>query len=71
MVIEFNVLLGDIKCLHFGIPILQVDNIVVLTGGDLAQANQKILSNFLKKYRQIVNPNLLYVNISFAGKGCG
>ncbi|XP_062609595.1 telomerase component p80-like, partial [Saccostrea cucullata] len=50
---------------------IQVDNIVILSGGDLAATQQKILSNFLKKYRQIVNPNLLYVNISFAGKGCG
>ncbi|XP_033757244.1 LOW QUALITY PROTEIN: telomerase protein component 1-like [Pecten maximus] len=50
---------------------VQVDNLIFLSGGDNVPTQQQYLSTFLKKYREIVNQNLLYVNISFAGKNCG
>ncbi|XP_021378535.1 telomerase protein component 1-like [Mizuhopecten yessoensis] len=50
---------------------IQVDNLIFLSGGDNVPTQQQYLSTFLKKYREIVNPNLLYVNISFAGRNCG
>ena len=30
-----------------------------------------LLSGYLDMYRRLVNPELLYVNVSFAGKSCG
>ncbi|KAJ8317249.1 hypothetical protein KUTeg_005153 [Tegillarca granosa] len=50
---------------------VQVDNVVFLSGGASTSLQNSYLSPFLKKYRLIVNPNLLYINISFAGKSCG
>ncbi|KAK3095524.1 hypothetical protein FSP39_015646 [Pinctada imbricata] len=50
---------------------VQIDNIVILSGGDQIHDQNQFMSAYLKKYRQLVNQNLLYVNISFAGKNCG
>ena len=49
---------------------LQIDNLIILSGG-VDSTQQEFVSFFLKKFRQLVNPNLLYANISFSGKGCG
>ncbi|KAL4232139.1 hypothetical protein ACF0H5_009714 [Mactra antiquata] len=49
---------------------VQIDNLLVFTGG-LHAEDRKLLSSFMDLYRRLVNPDLLYVNVSFAGKGCG
>lgn len=50
----------------------QIDNVILLSGSvEDNSKQQEFVSFFLKKFRQLVNPNLLYANISFSGKGCG
>ena len=52
------------------VNMFKVDNLVLMTGeGGFPQRN--FLATFMEKYRRVVNPNLLYVNISFAGKSAG
>ena len=48
--------------------VLQIDNILVLSdGGDEGD----VLGAFLAKYRRLVNPNLLFVNVDLSGAKCG
>ncbi|KAK3603040.1 hypothetical protein CHS0354_037788 [Potamilus streckersoni] len=49
----------------------QIDNLLLMTGGSDTEDQQQVMVSFLVRYREIVNPGLLYVNVSFAGKGCG
>ena len=44
---------------------------MVLSGGDGSQEQRGMLAQYTDMYRQLVNKNLLYVNVSFAGKSCG
>ena len=49
----------------------QIDNLLVLSGGERMNEQRGLLSGYLDMYRRLVNPELLYVNVSFAGKSCG
>lgn len=43
----------------------QVDNLVVLTQGT---ADQGVSDDFLRRYRTLVNADLLYVNVDLSGR---
>ncbi|XP_065187507.1 telomerase protein component 1-like [Sycon ciliatum] len=42
----------------------QIDNILILSDGNECEAD---MQPFLARYRQVVNPNLLYVNVDLSG----
>mmetsp|Transcript_17840 Transcript_17840/g.53578 ORF Transcript_17840/g.53578 Transcript_17840/m.53578 type:complete len:805 (+) Transcript_17840:292-2706(+) len=46
----------------------RVDNIIVLADRMLTAENDERLANMLTKYRQSVNPDLLYVTVDLAGR---
>ena len=49
-----------------------VDNIVVLTDTmKLDNQEGKVMMDFLKKYRHLVNPNLLFVSVDLSGRSSG
>ncbi|XP_053406458.1 telomerase protein component 1-like [Mercenaria mercenaria] len=50
---------------------VQIDNLLLLTGGGDQYAQRYVLNSYLEIYRRLVNPDLLYVNVSFAGRSCG
>ncbi|XP_071942652.1 telomerase protein component 1-like [Antedon mediterranea] len=51
---------------------MQLDNLVILSDGLKMDSDQgKLVGNFLKKYRKIVNPNLLFVNVDLSRKSSG
>lgn len=43
----------------------QVDNFVVLTQGT---ADQGVSDDFLRRYRTLVNADLLYINVDLSGR---
>ena len=51
---------------------IHMDNLVVLnTMTDLGSIEGRFLSDFLKKYRRVVNPNLLFVHVNLNGQSAG
>ncbi|XP_013407026.1 telomerase protein component 1 isoform X1 [Lingula anatina] len=50
----------------------QVDNLIILSDGmSLESVEGQNVSDFLKKYRRLVNPNMLFVNVDLGGKSSG
>lgn len=50
---------------------VQIDNLLVLSGGGRMNEQRGVLASYLDVYRHLVNSDLLYVNVSFAGRTCG
>ncbi|XP_033107315.1 telomerase protein component 1-like [Anneissia japonica] len=51
---------------------IQLDNLVILSDGLKMESDQgQMVGTFLKKYRKIVNPNLLFVNVDLSSKSSG
>ncbi|XP_013380843.2 telomerase protein component 1-like [Lingula anatina] len=50
----------------------KVDNLIILSDGmSLESVEGQDVSDFLKKYRRLVNPNMLFVNVDLGGKSSG
>ncbi|XP_071492969.1 telomerase protein component 1-like [Diadema antillarum] len=50
---------------------VELDNLMILSNGSNQSGDEaKMISNFLTKYRHIVNSNLLYVNVNLGGGRC-
>ncbi|EDV28934.1 uncharacterized protein TRIADDRAFT_52303 [Trichoplax adhaerens] len=50
---------------------IQLDNLILLSNGSSEVPNHSVMNSFLTKYRRVVNPNLLYVNVNLSGKVTG
>ena len=51
---------------------VHIDNLLILSNTvNLQTAEGQFVSDFLKKYRRTVNPNLLFVNVNLSGKMAG
>ena len=50
----------------------QIDNIIVLSDGmNLGNVEGQMMTDFLSKYRRLVNPNLMFVSVDLSGSSAG
>ena len=52
--------------------VTQIDNLIILSDGmNLDSPEGGLVTDFLKKYRRMVNPELLFVSVDLSGASCG
>ena len=50
----------------------QIDNIIVLSDGmNLNNEEGRMMTDFLSKYRRLINPNLMFVSVDLSGSSAG
>ncbi|WAR22045.1 TEP1-like protein, partial [Mya arenaria] len=81
LVLETDVTEGRLGNFNEGLPMeilydglrdrIQIDNLLLMTVSGSEVGQRQLVNSFMEMYRRIVNPDLLYVNVGFAGKSSG
>ncbi len=51
---------------------VQIDNIIILSDGmNLESSEGRTVTDFLRKYRRLINPDLMFVSVDLSGSSAG